>query len=203
MKRGFAAGHSFFLTHRLLFEDQLQLSILSCRVPFSRSSCSHPFSQGLQEADNFWQQLLIKNNYFFGRRRSEFQSFTASEFISQLYLQPSTLWHRASAFVTEGMTVIHSLCALYLFWWENLQSSCLSYSLSSNVYLVKKLFPAISSFRSTITGSINVLAAIHSFNGTAHFSDVKICSRPILPTLFFSVFQNRVLNTPLYWTQEN
>ena len=28
-------------------------SILSCTVFFSRSSCSHPFSQGLHRADNF------------------------------------------------------------------------------------------------------------------------------------------------------
>ena len=41
------------------------------------------------------------------------------------------------------------------------------------------------SFRRIITISIKILAFMHSFNGTAHFSDVKICSEPILRTFFF------------------
>ena len=32
-----------------------------------RNGCSHPFFQGLYGADDFWQQLLIKTNYFLGR----------------------------------------------------------------------------------------------------------------------------------------
>ena len=48
---------------------------------FSRSSCSHSFSQALHGADNIWQQLLIKHTYVFGRRLSEFQSIKASVFI--------------------------------------------------------------------------------------------------------------------------
>ena len=31
-----------------------------------RNGCSHPFFQGLYGADDFWQQLLIKTNYFLG-----------------------------------------------------------------------------------------------------------------------------------------
>ena len=42
------------------------------------------------------------------------------------------------------------------------------------------------SLRCIITSSIKVLALVHSLNGTVHLSDVKICNRPILPTLFFS-----------------
>ena len=33
-----------------------------------------------------------------------------------------------------------------------------------------------------------ILAAIHYFNGTAHFSDIKICIHPVLPTYFLSVY---------------
>ena len=52
----------------------------------------------------------------------------------------------------------------------------------------KKLVPAMRSFRITITSSIKILEAMHSFNGTVHVSDVKICSHPILPTLFLSAY---------------
>ena len=33
-----------------------------------------------------------------------------------------------------------------------------------------------------------ILGAIHSFNSTARFSDVRICSHPILPTHFLSAY---------------
>ena len=104
MKRGVAAGHSFFQKYWLLIPDQLQPSILLCMVLFSQSSCNHPFSQGLHRADNFWQQQLIKSNYFFERLPSDFQSFKVSLFISQFCFQPSILWCRISAFVREIMT---------------------------------------------------------------------------------------------------
>ena len=132
------AIHSFKRTGFFL---RISLSYLFFHVGcfFWRSSCSHPFSLGLHWADNFWQQLLIKNNYFFGRRPSDFQSFKASLFISQFLLKPSILWRMVSAFVTERITVIHYLKVLYLFWWENLQSCCLSNSFGSNVYFLKKV----------------------------------------------------------------
>ena len=44
------------------------------------------------------------------------------------------------------------------------------------------------SFRNTVSSSIKIFAAMHLFNGTADFSDVKISSHPILPTLYFSVY---------------
>ena len=61
------AGNSFFQTCWLLLEDQLVPSTFSCWMIFSWSSCSHPFFQGLCRTDNFYQQLVIKNSYFFGR----------------------------------------------------------------------------------------------------------------------------------------
>ena len=69
---------------------------------------------------------------------------------------------------------------LYLFWLGNLSNffSCNDYSLK------KKLISVMLSFRSTITSSIKILAGMHSFNSTVLFSDFKICSHPILPTLF-------------------
>ena len=107
---------------------------------FSRSSCSHPFSQGLHEADNFWQQPLMKNNYFFGRRRSEFQSFTLNVFISQFWLQPPSFGIGYLLLSLKEWQWFILWSVLHLFWRrENLQSSCLSNSFSSNVYLVKKV----------------------------------------------------------------
>ena len=66
-KRGVATGHSFLWPYWLLLEDYLEPSIFWSRVVFYWSSCSHVFFQGLYGTDNFWQQLLIKNNYIFGR----------------------------------------------------------------------------------------------------------------------------------------
>ena len=51
-----------------------------------------------------------------------------------------------------------------------------------------KLVPAMRSFRKTITSSVKILAAMHSFNGTVHFFDVKICNHPILLALFLSAY---------------
>ena len=46
-------NHSFFHVGRLFLMDQLQPFILSGAISYG--------------TDNFWQQLLIKNSYFFGR----------------------------------------------------------------------------------------------------------------------------------------
>ena len=69
LKKGTAAGYLFFQTYWLLLEDQpssLSHSFFQVRWFFSRNSSSRPFFPELYETDNFWQQILIKNSYFFG-----------------------------------------------------------------------------------------------------------------------------------------
>ena len=43
----------------------------------------------------------------------------------------------------------------------------------------KKLVPAMRSFRSTVSISINILPVMHSFNANVHFSDDKGMLRQI------------------------
>ena len=69
-----------------LLEDHLEPSIISWRVMFCRSSCSHAFFQGLYRTDNFRQQLLIKKGYVFGRSILCIQFFKGSLLISPLLL---------------------------------------------------------------------------------------------------------------------
>ena len=46
------------------------------------------------------------------------------------------------------------------------------------------IFCAVRSFK----GNIRILAAIQSFNGTVHFSDVKVCSHLFLSMHFFAAY---------------
>ena len=78
---------------------------------------------------------------------------------------------------------------LYLFWQENLQSTIVWVILSAEV----SLFPGKSFFQLCVLSKYynhfyRILAAIHYFNGTVQFSDVKIFSHPNLPTHFLSVY---------------
>ena len=93
-------------------------------------------------------------------------------FLSQKEWQSSILWR-----------------VLYLFWLENLQSSIAWVFLSAVVYLFpKKVGSSHVFFRRYFNYFYRILAAIHSFNGTVYFFDVKICSHAILPTHFLSAY---------------
>ena len=88
----------------------------------------------LYGADSFWQQLHIKNNYFFGRATLDMRFFQG--FISPLFLQPTVLCTRVSAFVTERMTVIHSLKdAVFFLTWDLAIIYCLSSYFSSGILI--------------------------------------------------------------------
>ena len=51
---------------------------------FQRTSCSHSFLQELYRADNFWQQVIIKDSYFFERPALAIRFFKDSLFVSPL-----------------------------------------------------------------------------------------------------------------------
>ena len=62
------------------------------------------------------------------------------------------------------------------------------------------LFPKISWFQLCVLSKVldyfyKILAAIHSFNGTVHFSDIKIYNHTLLLTHFLSAYFRTVLNT--------
>ena len=74
---------------------------------------------------------------------------------------------------------------LCLFWWKIFQSSIAWEILSAVVCLFKKTVGfSYAFFQKYHNYFYRILAAIHPFNGTAHFSDVKICNHPALPTHF-------------------
>ena len=81
LKRGVAAGHYFLQTYGLLLEDHLEASIPSCRKIYFTEQVQPTF-QGLHGKDNFWQQLLTKNGYFFGGAILDIRYFKGSLFIS-------------------------------------------------------------------------------------------------------------------------
>ena len=74
----FHVGYSFF--HRALAVTH------SFRVTLfiAETSCSHQFSHGLNRADHFWQQLLIRVGYFPRTATLSIQVFQGSLFISPL-----------------------------------------------------------------------------------------------------------------------
>ena len=91
------------------------------------------------------------------------------------------------------MPVIHSLKGTGFIFTGELHSSIVRVILSSVVCLFpKKVGSTYASFKGTIIISTghSQSSVIHSFNDPVYFSDVKICSHPILPTLSFRVFQN-------------
>ena len=90
----------------------------------------------------------------------------------------------------KRMTVIYSLkCTVFILTGELAVIHCLSNSFSSNMVILKKTIGSSCAFFQGYHNCFyRILAAIHSFNGTIHFSDVKICSNPILLTLLLSVY---------------
>ena len=87
---------------------------------------------------------------------------------------------------------------LYLFWQEILQSSIVWAIFSVVVYLFpKKRGFSKAFFQKYCDYFERMLADIHSFNGTVYFSNIKICSNPILLTHFLSVY----FRTPVTFKQ--
>ena len=100
-------------------------------------------------------------------------------------MQTSIPWCRVSVFVTERMTLIHSLKGtVFIFTGELAVIYCLSNTFNSQQYYVyfhKKLVHAF----------LQRYHSIHShpsFKDTAYFSDVRFRSYPILPTHFLSSY---------------
>ena len=78
---------------------------------------------------------------------------------------------------------------VYLFWQENLQSSIVWVILSAEICLFpKEVGSSYAFFQSYYNYFYRIFAAIHFFNGTVHFYDVKICSHLIFPIHFLSVY---------------
>ena len=89
------------------------------------------------------------------------------------------------------MAFIHSLKVTAFILKEELAMiHCLSNSFSSGIFISKKIgsryvFYIVERHCNYL---YRILAANHSFNSTARFSDVKICSHPIFPTHFLSAY---------------
>ena len=94
-------------------------------------------------------------------------------------------WSSVSVFVTKKMAVTHSLKVTVFIWQKNLQSSIVWVILSAIVCLFPK---KVAFFQRYYNYFYRMLSAIHSFNGTVHFSDVKIYSHLMLPTHFLSAY---------------
>ena len=63
-----------------------------------------------------------------------------------------------------------------------------SNSSSSTMFISKKVGSSYAFFQSYYNYFYKILAAIHSFNDTVHFSVVKTCSHEIFPTQFLSAY---------------
>ena len=110
------------------------------------------FVQGLHWTDNFWQQLLIKKSYFFGRQILGIWFF----------LRPVYLFHYSNC-SHPSLEVVYLFLSpkewespifwrvLYLFWYKNLQSSIAWVFLPAVLCLfLQKLVPAMRSYKGTI-----------------------------------------------------
>ena len=163
MERGVTTGYLFRLFIFFIGTWYRELSIVSIRVIFYRSSCIHPFFQGLYGTESFWQKIPIKNSYLF-RRSLAFGFFKGSLFISRLYLHPSIPWSSVAVFVTERMGVIHPR-VLNLFWQDSLQSSIVWVIFSAAVCLFsKQVGSSYVFFQSYDNYFYTILAVTHPFN---------------------------------------
>ena len=89
---------------------------------------------------------------------------------------------------------VHSLKGANLFWWENLQSSIVWVILAAVACLfLREVGSNYAFFQRYNNYFYRIIEAIHSFNGTAYFPDVKICIYPGFPTQFLS----RYFRTPV------
>ena len=94
-----------------------------------------------------------------------------------------------SAFATERMEVSHSLMGTVFILIRKFEVvHCLSnYFSSTKIIFKKRLAPAVF-FQRNYNYFHIILATIHFFNVTVRFSDVTICSYPVLSTHFLSVY---------------
>ena len=87
------------------------------------------------------------------------------------------------------MVVIHSLkIIVFILTGELADIQCLNNSFSSIMFISEKCWFQLCVLSKYYNHFYRILAAIHYFNGTVQFSDVKIFSHPNLPTHFLSVY---------------
>ena len=155
LKGGVEGGHSFFQTSRILLEAQLNPSIIS------RSSCSYPFLQGIYEADNFWQ-------IYFTALNCSHPSIEVSICFC-LRKSRSHPFFGGYYILTGDPAAFHSS----------------NNSFRSDLFISKKLGSSFAFFQRHYNYFCRILAAIHYFNSTVHFSYFKICNHSLWQRTFF------------------
>ena len=87
------------------------------------------------------------------------------------------------------MAVIHSLkVTVFILTGKLVVIHCLSKTFSNSSLFPKKVSFSYEFFERHINYFYRILTAIHYFNGTVHYSDVKLCIHPVLSTDFFSAY---------------
>ena len=157
-------------------QDQLQPSILLCIGWFFNSAVAAiHFFRGYMEQINFDSSCLLRAATFLEELSHAFHFFKDSLFINCSHPSIEIVYLYLSQKKWQSSIIWN---VLYLFWQENLQSSIFWVTLSAVACLFsKKVGSSCAFFQRYYNYFYRIAAAIHSLNGTAHFSDIQFCQR--------------------------
>ena len=157
-------------------QDQLERSILLCTGWFFNSAVAAiHFFRGYMEQINFDSSYLLRAATFLEERSHAFHFFKDSLFINCSHPSLEIVYMYLSQKEWQTSIIWN---VLYLLWQENLHSSIFWVILSAVACLFsKKVSYSCAFYQMYYNYFYRIAAAIYSFNGAVHFSDIQFCQR--------------------------